>query len=50
MSLDLSAAAALAETRVADPHNFIADPDPAFHFNVAPDPDLIIKVIWIWYH
>ncbi len=23
---------------VADPHRFIADPDPAFHFNADPDP------------
>ncbi len=22
-----------------DPHNFNADPDPAFHFNADPDPD-----------
>jgi hypothetical protein len=25
--------------RVADPHHFDADPDPAFHFNANPDPD-----------
>jgi hypothetical protein len=24
--------------RVADPHHFNADPDPAFHFNADPDP------------
>ncbi len=26
------------ESRVADPHHFNADPDPAFHFNADPDP------------
>ncbi len=25
--------------RVADPHHFSADPDPAFHFNADLDPD-----------
>ncbi len=24
--------------RVADPHHFNADPDPAFHYNADPDP------------
>ncbi len=24
--------------RLADPHNFTADPDPAFHVNADPDP------------
>ncbi len=23
---------------VADPHNFVADPDPACHFDADPDP------------
>jgi len=27
------------KTRVADPLQFYADPDPAFHFNADPDPD-----------
>jgi hypothetical protein len=25
--------------RVANPHNFNADSDPAFHFKAAPDPN-----------
>jgi hypothetical protein len=25
-------------TRVADPQQFNADPDPSFHFNAGPDP------------
>jgi hypothetical protein len=25
-------------SRVADPQNFIADPDPTFHFKAEPDP------------
>ncbi len=25
--------------RVADPHDFKADPDPSIHFYVDPDPD-----------
>ncbi len=29
-------------SRVADPHRFYADPDPAFYFNA--DPDLAIHV------
>jgi hypothetical protein len=28
----------LLSSRVADPHHFNADPDPAFHLNVDPDP------------
>jgi hypothetical protein len=27
--------------RVADPHNFNADPNPAIHFNVDPDTDTV---------
>ena len=28
-----------ADTSVADPHHFDADPDPAFQFDADPDPD-----------
>ncbi len=30
---------ALPLKRVADPHHFNADPDPAFHSSADPDPD-----------
>ncbi len=36
-------------TRVADPHHFNADQDPAFHFNADPDP-APIKVLGIFGH
>ncbi len=28
----------MGKSRVADPHHFSADTDPAFHFNADPDP------------
>jgi hypothetical protein len=27
------------KSNVLDPHQFNADPNPAFHFNAYPDPD-----------
>jgi hypothetical protein len=46
--------------RVADPHHFNADPNPAFHFNADPDPAfrfdgririlLLIAVMGIFVH
>jgi hypothetical protein len=36
---EISALFSSFEGRVADPHHFNADSDPAFHCNADPDPD-----------
>jgi hypothetical protein len=33
-----------ARLRVADPHHFNVDPDPAFHFGANPYPDPVFNI------
>ncbi len=35
-------------SRVADPHHFSADPDPAFYSNADPDPIHLFNLMRIW--